>query len=186
LEKVDNKIGAIYKNFYDVLYATDYTLSEDIDLLNDDDYNEISKVLDEHKSIYLNMAKKQLSEINVLSTGVADKVTELKHKIAVMEKDSDEVVSISGSEDLDELEATIKRRKADRAVESEYAAAASKAAEDYRNRLRAPYCSVYLNGASLKNTSLQPLSRNSHSPLVEGILQKIGTPSVVKESIQVK
>ena len=67
----------------------------------------------------------------------------LQHAKQVMEKDSDEMVSISGEEDLDELTEKIKTAKADQSLTDVYEKEGGNSMQKQLKQLRPPYCASY-------------------------------------------
>ena len=83
-------------------------------------------------------------------------MAEIQHKIEVLEKDADEVVQISGDEDLDELDSHILTQNADTAIAGEYDKAAEEEFSAQLEKMSRPLCVSY--PVSVKNVATPPLN----------------------------
>lgn len=143
LMKAENQIEEILKNLQDMFYGTSIVISEDFDLLNDDDYKQAADALDEQKQIYINKAKKDIAQVKGFTETVKNRSADLLHSIAVLEADSNELTQINGDEELNELVEKIKNRVADNAVMDTYEAENAEAQERRIRQLQPPYCEVH-------------------------------------------
>jgi hypothetical protein len=113
--------------------------------------------MDEQKNIYLDLAIQKLQSLPKgagASQNLRDKSMKLLRKIAVLQKDSDEVVAVSGNEELDELEEKIKQQKADKSVSEKYKEKDLEEQEREKKHVQAPYCAFYpITGAISVNAN---------------------------------
>lgn len=127
----------------EILNRMGYTISDDFDLSNESDYKKVSDTLKKYKTAYL----RQLTELLPTITGTTELIVTNKGKLVhakeVMEKDSNEEVSISGEEDLDELEEKIKTARADQSLTDVYEKEGNSSMEKQTKQLRPPYCAAY-------------------------------------------
>ncbi len=127
----------------EVLESMGYTISDDFDLSNENDYKKVSDTLKKYKTAYL----RQLTDLLQTITGTTELIVTNKEKLVhakeVMEKDSEEEVSISGEEDLDELEEKIKTARADQSLTDVYEKEGNSSMEKQTKQLRPPFCAVY-------------------------------------------
>ena len=112
-------------------------------LLNQDDYDKAADVLNGQKEIYLNLAKSALKNVQGKTNYIAKKIEQAQHKIKVLEKDADEVVQISGDEDLDEFDNYILTQKADETIAGEYNKAGEEEFEAQLAKMSRPLCVSY-------------------------------------------
>lgn len=153
LEKLEQQMIEVQQSLSETLSAAEYTVSDNFSLLNQEDYDQAAEVMDKQKQLYIDLAIQKLnllSRNNEISQNIKDKVEELEHKIAVLQKDSDEVVAISGDEAIDELEEKIKTAQADTAVINKYQELADAENKRQKKHIRAPYCASYINGVLTK------------------------------------
>lgn len=146
MEKIEKQIEEINGKLAEVLNAADYTMSDEFSLLNEKDYNEAARVMDEQKNLYIDLAIQKLQTLpqgSGESQNVRDKSLKLLHKIAVLQKDNEEIVTVTGEEELDELEEKMKSQKADQAVVDIYKEKGKQEDERQKKRARVPYCASY-------------------------------------------
>ena len=144
LIKVENQIEGIIQNLQDIFYGTGIVITEDFDLLKDSDYKAAADALDEQKKIYMNKAEKEIQKVKGATQSTKEKAEALLHSLAVLAADSDEVVQVSGREDLSDLAARIKNRQADNAVIGKYDEEGRKAHDRRLRQLQPPYCEVHV------------------------------------------
>ena len=144
LMKVQNQIADVLKNLDDALSGTGVIITDDFDLLNEKDYEEVAQALDSQKQIYLNKAKTELQKVKGTSSTIKNKVNSATNTINLLQEDSDEIVTINGSEDVNKLKAQIANKKADNAVGGEYDKLGDEAHQRRLRELQPPYCSVHL------------------------------------------
>lgn len=127
----------------EILNRMGYTISDDFDLSNESDYKKVSDTLKKYKTAYL----RQLTDLLQTITGTTELIVTNKEKLVhakeVMEKDSEEEVSISGEEDLDELEEKIKTARADQSLTDVYEKEGNSSMEKQTKQLRPPFCAAY-------------------------------------------
>ena len=153
LDKLEQQMIEVRQNLYETLSAAEYTVADDFSLLNQQDYDQAAEVMDAQKKLYMDLATQKLNSLSKngeISQNIRDKTAQLEHKIAVLQKDSDEIVAINGDEALDELEEKIKTRQADIAVTDRYQKLADADAERRKKHVRAPYCASYINSETTK------------------------------------
>ena len=146
MRKIENQISEIRAQLGEIISVGSFEMGEEFDLLNDDDYNQAAQALDEEKKEYMDVALQKLQSLPQgagQSKNVRDKHDRLMHEIAVLQADSEEVVTLKGDEELDELEEKIKNSQADMAVEEKFAEATEAEEERQRARYRHPYCASY-------------------------------------------
>ena len=127
----------------DILNKIGYDISDDFDLSNDSDYKKVSDTLKTYKTAYLRRLTDLLQTINGETALIKTNKEKLQHAKQVMEKDSDEMVSISGEEDLDELTEKIKTAKADQSLTDVYEKEGGNSMQKQLKQLRPPYCAAY-------------------------------------------
>ena len=145
LDELQTKIIDLQTALKTMFSEIGYDLPDDIDLTNDADFKEAGDKLDAYKGGFITRAEGELAKLNVKTEKVQDDIDAVKHEIAVMKKDRDEKVVISGDEDLDELDEKIKNYEANQALNQEYQ---KKVAEEMARQISAipaPYCSSYYN-----------------------------------------
>ena len=118
-------------------------ISDDFDLLNEEDYKQAADALDEQKGVYMNKAQKEITKVKGFTETVKNRSEKLLHSLAVLSADSDEIVQINGDEDISELAAKVKNRAADNAVANEYDKENASAQEHRLRQLQPPYCEVH-------------------------------------------
>lgn len=146
MEKVKKQIDEISGKLSEVFMAADYTMSDDFNLLNEKDYNQAAEIMDEQKGMYMDLAIQKLKNMpqgSGASQNIRDKSLKLLHKIAVLQADSEEIVSVNGTEDLDELKEKILNQKADKSVSEKYKEKEQAEMERQRKYDRKPYCASY-------------------------------------------
>ena len=143
LMKIENQIGEIRQQLRDMFKETDIVITDDFDLLNEEDYRAAADTLDEQKGIYINKAETEIQKVKGFTDLVKNRTEKLLHSIKVLEADSDEVVQLNGSEDLNELADKIKNKLADNAVGDKYEAERQEAQERRIRQLQPPYCEVH-------------------------------------------
>lgn len=146
MKKIEKQISEIRDKLRDVISVGSFVMSDDFNLLNSDDYNQAAQVLDAEKKEYMDVALQKLNSLPQnagQSQSVRDKYDKLLHTIAILQADAEEIVTLKGDEELDELEEKIKNQQADTQVEDKFNAA--KKAEDERQKAhyRHPYCASY-------------------------------------------
>lgn len=127
----------------DILNKIGYDISDDFDLSNDSDYKKVSDTLKTYKTAYLRRLTDLLQTINGETALIKTNKEKLQHAKQVMEKDSDEMVSISGEEDLEELTEKIKTAKADQSLTDVYEKEGGNSMQKQLKQLRPPYCAAY-------------------------------------------
>ncbi|MBR6355458.1 MAG: hypothetical protein IKR92_01260 [Alphaproteobacteria bacterium] len=146
MEKIKKQIDEISGKLNDVFSAANYAISDDFNLLNESDYETAAKIMDEQKELYLDLATQKLDNIpdnKIKSQNIRDKKDKLLHKRALLQYDSEEVVTINGSEEIDELEDKIKNQQADRTVNEKYKEKEDEELERQKKHKRMPYCAFY-------------------------------------------
>lgn len=156
LQALEDRVGDIRQSLSSTFIEADYQMNEDFSLLEQEDYDKAAEVLNSQKEIYLNLAKNALKNIQGKTKYIAKKVAEIQHKIEVLEKDADEVVQISGDEDLDELDSHILTQNADAAIAGEYDKAAEEEFSAQLEKMSRPLCVSY--PVSVKNVATPPLN----------------------------
>lgn len=146
MKKLEKQIAEIRQKLADTISVGTFEITDDFNLLNEQDYNQAAQTIDEEKGIYIDMALQKMQSLPKgagMSANVRDKYEKLMHKVAVLQADSDEIVAVNGTEELEDLEAKIKNRQADIDVGNKYNEA--KKAEDERQKThyRHPYCAAY-------------------------------------------
>ena len=143
LMKVENQIDEIIKNLQSIFYGTEVVISDDFDLLNEEDYKQAADALDEQKGIYMNKAQTEITKVKGFTETVKNRSEKLLHSLAVLSADSDELVQINGDEDISELADKVKNKAADNAVANEYDKENASAQEHRLRQLQPPYCEVH-------------------------------------------
>ena len=145
-EKVQKQIDDINGKISEVFIAADYQMSDDFNLLNQDDYDTAAKLMDDQKTLYMDLANQKLRTVpqgNGVSQNVRDKYQRLLHKLQVLQKDSDEIVTVTGKEEFDELEEKIKTQLADKSVSEKYKEKDAEEEERQKKHIQAPFCASY-------------------------------------------
>lgn len=143
LQALEDKIGDIRESLSSAFIEADYQMDEEFSLLEQDDYDKAAEVLNAQKEIYLNLARTALKNVQGKTSYLANKVAQAQHKIEVLEKDADEVVQISGDEDLDELDNYILTQNADVAIAGEYDKAGEEEFAAQLEKMSRPLCVSY-------------------------------------------
>ena len=143
LMKIENQIDEIRQNLRDIFKDTDIVITDDFDLLNEEDYKAAADALDEQKGIYINKAETEIQKVKGFTDAVKTRTEKMLHSIAVLEADSEEIVQLSGDEDIDELTDKIRNRTADNAVADKYDQEREEAQERRIRQLQPPYCGVH-------------------------------------------
>ncbi len=140
LNTLFTEAGYELKNVFD---TADDDYSEKFDLTIPDDYQKAEKTLENIKSGAIKEATEKIDTVQN-ENGVLDtKLEDVNHQIEVLEKDADEVVQITGTEDLDDLEEQIKTEEANRSVVKVYEDAEAEEMDAQSDKSQAPYCAVY-------------------------------------------
>ncbi len=106
-------------------------------------YEQTIDVLERYKTTKMNQVKEMIGRIVGNSESIQSNIDALKHGLKVLEKDKDEVVSITITDDLNELEEKINEALANDSVSSVYQ---QKGSEEFKKQIRSlqpPYCAVY-------------------------------------------
>ena len=141
--KVDLQIETIKDDLRSVFVGTGFDIREDFNLLNNDDYAAAERVLDNKKEEAMQKVISELDNVNGKTESIKNKFEQITHTLEVMITDADEVVHISGDEDLNELSEKIKTQNANSSVEDKYGKEGDEEFERQREQLRPPYCPVY-------------------------------------------
>ncbi|MBQ8481886.1 MAG: hypothetical protein IJ532_05080 [Alphaproteobacteria bacterium] len=143
LAKIQNQIDEILTNLQDVFYGTGIVISDEFNLLNDDDYKEAAEALDEQKQIYLNRAETEIQKVKGVSETVKNKTETLLKTIAVLRADSDEIIHLNGGEDINQVKSRIANQSADNSVGDEYEKMGDEAHLRRIRDLQPPFCEVH-------------------------------------------
>ena len=162
--ELNEKVIEVKDSLASVFYETEYQMEEDFSLLKEEDYNKAAEVLKEQKGMYLKMAKDDLSSAYATKDGkplksdyIKDKLAKLQHRIDALERDSNEVVNITGEEDLDELDQKILNEGADTSIVNEYETEGGSSYDEQMKKLQEPLCTSYMNrGMASNQTPAQP------------------------------
>ena len=144
MDELNEQMQEVRESILFAVEDTDYTLREDFDLTNKTDYKNMGKILHEQKQVYWKAAQRDLEKIHAQTDNLQEKIEKAKHVLKVLQQDDQEIVAVSGEEDLDELKEIIKTKQANSAVADEYAAAESESKQN-QQELMPPYCAVYYN-----------------------------------------
>ena len=136
VQEIRAQLGTIFEEM-------GYELSEDFDLSLETDYQEAQDVLEEQKEGNINAAKNIIAQIKGTSERIMSDKTKLINQLKLLEEDKDELITVSGTEDIDEFRESLRTEIANRGVADEYSEEGDKKMNDNLNRLRTPYCSVY-------------------------------------------
>ena len=138
IEEIHQQIKEIFNEFGD-------TISDDFDLSEEDDYDLAAASLDGYKLAYVRQSLEKLEQVRKLKTveSIHEGADKVRHQIELLLFDEDEMVEIDGSEDMTELENSIKQNEANMAITDAYAAAAAEAFERQLRQMQKPYCAVY-------------------------------------------
>ena len=143
--ELNEKVVEVKNSLADVFLRADYQMSDDFNLLKESDYNKSSDILNTQKEMYLKEAKQNLGKVGAITTEfVQQKIDKLKHVVAVLERDKDEIVAITGNEDLDELDSKIATQQADNSILGEYATEGDASTEAQIRKLPNPICVSYV------------------------------------------
>ncbi len=149
-EIMDNlklKIKEVQDKFLEICAEFDISVREDFDMGQESDYQMALEALKNIKEQAIRGAQTELQNINmgkIQSEYVKKDKENIEHAIEVMHTDDNEVVNISGSEEIAELKDKIAEHQADRDVNDAYE---KKRQEDMDKKIRQypyPYCPVYL------------------------------------------
>jgi hypothetical protein len=140
LNTLFTEAGYELKNVFD---TADDDYSEKFDLTIPDDYQKAETTLENIKSAAMKEANEKIDTVQN-ENGVLDtKLEDVNHQIEVLETDADEVVQITGTEDLDDLKEQIITEKTNRSVVKVYEEAEAEEMDAQSDRSQAPYCAVY-------------------------------------------
>lgn len=143
LMKIQNQIDEILQNLRDVFYGTSIVISDEFNLLNDSDYKEAAEALDDQKKIYLNKAETEIQKVKGVSQTVKNKAETILNTIAILHADSDELVHLNGTEDINQVKSKIANQSADNSVGNEYDKMGDEAHERRIRDLLPPFCEVH-------------------------------------------
>ncbi|MBR1601670.1 MAG: hypothetical protein IJ677_08880, partial [Alphaproteobacteria bacterium] len=143
LMKIQNQIDEIRENLRDAFYGTGIIISDEFDLLNNDDYKEAADALDEQKEIYLNRAETEIKKVKGISDTTKNKTETLLKTIAVLRADSNEIIHLNGGEDINQVKSKIANQSADNAVIDEYEKMGDEAHQRRLRDLQPPFCEVH-------------------------------------------
>ena len=162
MAELNEKIEEVKDSLASVFYGTGYEMSEDFSLLNPVDYNKAAELLNNQKESYLNLAKQELSEngITVSSSSqssaaasgtkyIQEKISKILHKWALLaEIDKDELVTIQGNEEYDEVKQAIKEQTANNNISGEYETENESSFTEQIKKLKQPICVSYIKPTS--------------------------------------
>lgn len=137
------QVDKIKEELLEMFNSLGYTIEDDFDLYDEEDYRKAEQVLKDHKTSSLRRLKELTEAVNGTSNIIKHNKAKLQNAIKVLETDSEEKVQISAEDDLDELSEKMKTAEADQAVEEAYEEESDKAYERDIQRMQAPYCAVY-------------------------------------------
>ena len=143
LEELQTKVLALQESLQRMFNELGYALPEDFDLTQDENFKEAQNKIDDYKNNYIRHAQSELAKIKLTTEKVQNDVSAVRHEIAVMQKDENEKVVISGDEDLNELDEKIKNAEANQALNDEYQKKAQEEMMRQIETIPAPYCAVY-------------------------------------------
>lgn len=142
-DAIENSLLEVKAQLKSMFEEIGFTFSDDFDLSIDADYKEAEEILDAQKEGYINAARKTMNGIKGISSRVASDKNKLKKQIELLEKDKNEFIAISGTEDVDDFEEALRTEMANREVVKEYRKEGDDSINNNLKRLRPPYCSVY-------------------------------------------
>lgn len=142
-KKADLQVETVREDLRKIFLGTGFDISDEFNLLNEEDFNAAGKVLDDMKAKSLDKVKSGLAGIKGKTDNIKSKIEQINHAIKVMEMDSDELVHIGGDEDFAELAEKIKNQSANKKVEAEYGKEGDAEFDRQRENLRPPYCPIY-------------------------------------------
>jgi len=145
LIKANNKVEEVRESMRDLLNNNELDINDSFNLLNDSDYEAASMALDKRKMRLISEATNKINQMNGSTSTINYRKNKLLHQIKVMLKDSEEMVTISGDEDLSELEEKIRNSKADNSIKSEYNSFGTEEMEKQIKRIPPAYCAIYPN-----------------------------------------
>lgn len=140
---LENGIQEVRQQLKSIFEELGFTFDDNFDLSIEEDYKEAQDVLDEQKEGYIKAAKRIMTGISGKSDRIMADTAKLNHQLKLLEKDNEELILISGSEDLDDFEENLRTEIANRGVAEEYTKEGDKSFTNNLKRLRPPYCSVY-------------------------------------------
>lgn len=143
LMKVQNQIDEILDNLRDAFYGTSVIVSDEFNLLNEEDYQQAFEALDEQKQIYLNKAETEIQKVKGISDTVKNKTKTLLKTIAVLRADGDEIIHLNGGEDINQVKSRIANQRADNSVGDEYEKMGDEAHQRRLRDLQPPFCEVH-------------------------------------------
>ena len=143
LMKVQNQIDEILDNLRDAFYGTSVIVSDEFNLLNEEDYQQAYEALDEQKQIYLNKAETEIQKVKGISDTVKNKTETLLKTIAVLRADGDEIIHLNGGEDINQVKSRIANQSADNSVGDEYEKMGDEAHQRRLRDLQPPFCEVH-------------------------------------------
>lgn len=138
VEEIHQKLKEIFNEFGD-------TISDDLDLADEDDYDMVSAALDGYKTAYMRNALENLLKVKQMTTveSVQEKADVVQHQIELLTLDDEEIVELSGSEEMSELEYSLKEHTANKEISDAYDNRAREEMEKQIRQLQKPYCAVY-------------------------------------------
>lgn len=184
--ELNEKVVEVKDSLAAVFYETEYEMGDDFSLLNGDDYSSAADVLDVQKGMYLDMVRKSFDGMpqNLTSDFMKEKIAKLKHKVKVLEYDSEEVVRINGDEDYPlkddgkfaELQKKIEENSANNALGEEYDEGGSDSYKKQIEQLQEPLCVSYVKRSAVANRmSPQPTTVKTDKASVQQKAKEIET-----------
>ncbi len=136
-------VNMLYKSFAAMGYDFD---REKFDLSDETYYKQAENILNARKETNLREAKKLLEggNMNLTFDEMISRREQLLKKIALLELDADEVVSITGDESIEELGEKIKTEKTDKAILDKERERGDKYVNEKIEHEEPVYCSVYV------------------------------------------
>ena len=144
LEEYKQKYDERMKALKERLQAYGFTPSASFDLTKDSDYKLAADKLKSIKTKKMGEASSELGKVKTTDNApVAEKVDILKKLVSIMKKDTDGVLKVSiTSADANDIEAQLKKAKADAAVVDKYKNSLKQQSKEY-NDIEEPYCANY-------------------------------------------
>ncbi len=138
LVEIHQQLKEIFNEFGD-------TISDDLDLADEDDYDMAAAALDGYKNAYMRKALESLIKVRKMITveAIQEKADDIQRQIELLKLDDDEMVQIGGSETNAEVEYNIKQNLANKEISDAYDKRAHEEMDKQISQMQKPYCAVY-------------------------------------------
>lgn len=144
IDELDVKLDESREKINEQLSKVGHQLKKGFDLADDETYDAIMKLLDQHKNKVMNAAINDVNQISAENDYLKERKDKLLNLIKAMQMDSDELLQISDNVTADEAFAEqIKQKQTDQKVMGKFKEEAQAEFEKQLESFEEPYCAVY-------------------------------------------